>query len=138
LAKTNQKSNASLSARRWEVQKLISIEKRSAQILILFLLASAWFQTWTISLGLVLGGGVAILNFHWLWRIMEKVLFDKKWLHGIQVLIKFIALGLATFLILRFAGVNPVAFVVGISTLVLAILFEVLRGALRDQRKGGA
>jgi len=89
-------------------------------------------------LGLVLGGGVAILNFHWLWRIMEKVLFDKKWLHGIQVLIKFIALGLATFLILRFAGVNPVAFVVGISTLVLAILFEVLRGALRDQRKGGA
>ncbi|MBI5967312.1 MAG: ATP synthase subunit I [Deltaproteobacteria bacterium] len=120
--------------RQQETRKLISIEKRSAQILVLFLLVSLWFQSWEISFGLILGGAVAILNFHWLWRIMEKVFFDRKLLHSLQALIKFIALVLMIFLILRFAGVDAIAFIVGISTLLLGILYEVIRGSLRAER----
>ena len=114
----------------------MAIEKRSAHFLILLLLASLWFQSCSISLGLILGGGVAILNFRWLWRIVEKVLFEQKKFYGIQALIKFILLVVVVFLILRYLRVNPVAFVVGISTLVVGILFEVIRESLRPERKG--
>jgi len=77
---------------------------------------------------------VAILNFHWLWRIMEKVFFDRKWLHSLQALIKFTALVLVIFLILRFAGVDAIAFIMGTSTLFLGILYEVFRESLRAER----
>ena len=125
-----------MSGQQRETQKLVAIEKRSAHFLILLLLASLWFQSCSISLGLILGGGVAILNFRWLWRIVEKVLFEQKKFYGIQALIKFILLVVVVFLILRYLRVNPVAFVVGISTLVGGILFEVIRESLRPERKG--
>jgi hypothetical protein len=125
-----------MSGRQRETQKLVAIEKRSAQFLILLLLASLWFQSWSISLGLILGGGVAILNFHWLWRIVEKVLFEQNKFYGIQALIKFILLVFAVFLILRYIAVNPIAFIVGVSTLVVGILFEGFRQTLPPERKG--
>ena len=56
------------------IRKLISIEKRTAQIVGLFVAGSFWFGSWPISLGVLLGGGVALLNFRWLLRIWEKVL----------------------------------------------------------------
>jgi len=127
-----------MSARQRETQKLLSIEKRCVQILVLFFVASLWFQSWSISVGLILGGGVALLNFRWLWRIMEKVFFEQKYLHGIQVLIKFGALGLVVFFILCYGKVNPIAFIVGIFTLLVGILSEVFREARRENRKGNA
>jgi hypothetical protein len=123
-------------SRQRETQKLVAIEKRSAQFLILLLLASLWFQSGSISLGLILGGGVAILNFRWLWRIVEKVLFEQKKFYGIQALVKFILLASVVFLILRYIAVNPIAFIVGLSTLVAGILFEVLRESLPQVRRG--
>jgi len=114
----------------------MAIEKRTAQILILLLLASLAFQSWPISLGMVLGGGVAILNFHWLWRIMEKVIFEKKKIHGLQVLIKFLTLLIVIFMIFRFTKVNSVAFIIGISTLLPGIFFGVIQESLRAERKG--
>jgi len=125
-----------MSSRHRETKKLIAIEKRSVQLLLLLLLASLWFQDWSISLGLILGGGVAILNFRWLWRIVEKVLFEQKKFYGIQVLMKFILVGVLVFFILRYLAVNPIAFIVGLSSLVLGILFEVFRESLRPERKG--
>ena len=83
-----------------------------------------------------MGGGVALLNFHWLWRIMQKYFFEKKGYYGFQVLIKFLALLIALFLILRYGKVNPVAFLVGLSTLVMGIFFEMIRESLRTHRKG--
>jgi ABC-type multidrug transport system fused ATPase/permease subunit len=125
-----------MSGRQRETQKLVAIEKRSAQFLIVLLLASLWFQSWSISLGLILGGGVAILNFRWLWRIVEKVLFEQNKFYGIQALVKFIFLVFVVFLIFRYLAVNPIAFIVGVSTLVAGILFEAFRESLPAERKG--
>jgi steroid 5-alpha reductase family enzyme len=83
-----------------------------------------------------LGGGVAILNFRWLWRIMEKVLFEQKKFYGIQALMKFILLVVVVLFVLRYLAVNPIAFLAGISTLVVGILFEVIRESFRSERKG--
>jgi Ca2+/Na+ antiporter len=136
LTKQDGKSNFPKTAERQGTQKLIAIEKRSAQILALFLLASLWFQNWSISWGLILGGGVALLNFRWLWQIMEKLVFEEKRHYVLQVLIKFLILALVLFLVIRYGRVNPVAFLVGLSTLVLGIFFEVFWGSLKNNRKG--
>jgi len=127
-----------MSSRQRETQKLVTIEKRSAQFLILLFLASLWLQSGSISLGLILGGGVAILNFRWLWWIVEKALFEQKKFYGIQALVKFILLAIVVFLILRYIAVNPIAFIVGLSTLVAGILFEVFRQSLPQERRGNA
>lgn len=125
-----------MSVRQPETRKLISIEKRSAQILVLFLLASLWFHSGAILLGLILGGAVSILNFRWLWRIVEKVLFERKRFYGLQALVKFIVLVFVVSFILLYVPVHPIAFLVGISTLVLGILFEFIWVPLRSEGKG--
>lgn len=79
---------------------------------------------------------MAILNFHWLWRIMEKVIFEKKKIYGLQMGIKFLALWAAIFLIFHFVKVNSVAFLIGISTLLPGIFFVVIQESLRVERKG--
>lgn len=78
---------------------------------------------------------MALLNFRWLWRIMEKLLFERKRHYGLQALIKFLALFLVLFLILRYGRVNPVSFLVGLSTLVLGIFVEGIRESLKTNRK---
>ena len=118
------------------ILKLLSIEKRSAQILVLFLLASLWFQSWPISLGLILGGAVALLNFRWLWRIMERYLLENKKHYAAQILLKFLAVLGGLFLIIRYGKIDPPAFLVGLSTLVLGIFYEAILGSLRAHRKG--
>jgi hypothetical protein len=128
LTKTNEKGNVPQPPRRKETRKLIAIEKRSLQVLVLLLAGSIWFQSWAVSLGVLLGGGVAVLNFHWLWLILARVIFEKQWLYGLQVFFKFLVLVFVIFIILRYAEVNPIAFVAGSSTLLVGILYEGIRG----------
>ncbi len=74
---------------------------------------------------------MALLNFHWLTLIGRKIFLEKKPVHGMQVPIKFIAVILAVFLILIYSKVDAVAFVLGISTLVVGIVCEALRQGAR-------
>ena len=127
-----------MSVRQRETRKLSSVEKRSAQILVLFLLASLWFHSGPILLGLILGGVVSILNFRWLWRIVEKLLFEQKKFYGLEALMKFIVLVSVVSFVLLYLQVHPIAFLVGISTLVLGILFEFIWAPLKSEREGKA
>lgn len=136
MTKENQKSNLPLLSGHGEVQKLISIEKRCVQILVVLLLASFWFQSWAVSLGLVLGGAIALLNFRWLWSILRRYLKSKKKYSLFQLIGKFFLLALAIFLAIRFVRVNPVALVIGVSTVVFGIVFEMVRQNLLRNRKG--
>jgi len=134
LTKETEKSNLPPSAGQEEPRKLLAIEKRSAQILVLFLLASLWFQSWAVSLGLILGGGIALLNFRWLRRILSGYIFAHKKYSLFQLVGKFFALLLVIFLVIRFVRVDPLALVIGISTLVLGIVFEVVRESVRAKK----
>ena len=49
---------------------------------------------------------------------------------------KFIVLVFVVSFILLYVQVHPIAFIVGISTLVLGILFEFIWAPLRPERKG--
>ena len=101
------------------------------QFLLLAAAASLLWPSWPFSLGLILGGAVALLNFHWLVLIGGKIFLERKPLHGIQVPIKFIAVILAVFLVLNYTKVDAVAFLMGTFTLVLGILYEALRSGAR-------
>ncbi len=105
----------------------MNIEKRSAQVLALFLLVSLGFPSRPIILGLILGGGVALLNFRWLWRIVEKYFSEEERHYGVQAALKFLALLVGLFLIIRLVDVHPVAFLLGLSAVVLGIFIEVIR-----------
>jgi hypothetical protein len=136
LTKESEKSNLPLSPGQQEARKLISIEKRSGQILLLFFLASIWFQSWAVSLGIILGGGIALLNFRWLSRILSGYLFSGKRYSLFQLVGKFFFLLGVIFVVIRYVRVNPVAFVTGISALVFGIVIEAIRQSLRTHRKG--
>jgi ABC-type multidrug transport system fused ATPase/permease subunit len=134
LTKEKEKSNLPPAAGQEEARKLLAIEKRSAQFLVLILLGSLWFQSWAVSLGLILGGGIALLNFRWLRRILGGYVFAHKKYSLFQLVGKFFALLLVIFLVIRFVRVNPLALVIGISTLVLGIVFEVVRQSFRAKK----
>jgi hypothetical protein len=85
---------------------------------------SLLWQNWPFSLGLILGGVVALLNFHWLALIGRKIFLEKKPLHGFQIPIKFLAVILAVFFILMYTRVHAIAFLLGTFALVLGILWE--------------
>lgn len=114
-----------------EAGKVRAIEWRTAQILLLAAAASLFLRDWLFTAGVLLGGAVVLLNFHWLALIMAKIFLEKKPWHGIQVPIKFFAVVLAVFLILTRTGVPAVAFLAGTLTLVLGILFEAVRRGFR-------
>jgi len=134
LTKEKEKSNLPPSAEQEEARKLLSIEKRTAQILVVFLLASLFFKSWAVSLGLIMGGGIALLNFRWLRRILSGYIFAHKKYSLFQLVGKFFALLLVIFLVIRFVRVDPLALVIGISTLVLGIVFEVVRQSVRAKK----
>jgi hypothetical protein len=132
LARINAEENFPTPPFKREIWKVRAIERRTIKILLLALVVTLLWREWRVSLGLLFGGGVALLNFRWLALIGRKILLENKPLHGVQVLIKFLALALAVFGILTYTQVHAVAFLLGTFTLVLGILWETLRQGARE------
>jgi len=131
VTRINSEEKSPAPPSRWETGKVRAIEWRTAQLLLLAAAASLFWQDWLFSAGLILGGAVALANFHWLSLIMGKVFLERKPWHGVQVPIKFFSLVLAVFVILTQTRVSAVAFLAGTLTLVLGILFEAVRKGFR-------
>jgi len=112
--------------------RLAAIERTQWVILALFTLGSLAFWDWRITLGVILGGIICILNFKALRMIFEGV-FSQGKISGsifVKFTVKFLALlaavGGVAFL-LR-GTINLVAFFVGLLTMFLAISVEGIKG----------
>jgi len=118
--------------------KLSSIERTQWVILALLTLASLAFWDWRITLGVMIGGIICILNFKALRMIFEGSLSRGKIAGSffVKYAVKFLALlaavGGVAFLLQR--KINLVAFLVGLLTIFLAIVVEGIRGYLYDKR----
>jgi hypothetical protein len=118
--------------------KLSSIERTQWVILALLTLASIAFGDWRITLGVMIGGIICILNFKALRMIFEGSLSRGKIAGSffVKYAVKFLALlaavGGVAFLLQR--KINLVAFLVGLLTIFLAVVVEGIRGYLYDQR----
>jgi F0F1-type ATP synthase assembly protein I len=114
--------------------QLSSIERTQWVILVLLTLASLAFWDWRITLGVIIGGIICILNFKALRMILERGFSQRKSAGSffVQYAIKFLALlaavGGVAFLLQK--TIDLVAFLVGLLTIFLAIVVEGIRGYL--------
>ncbi len=113
------------------MQAVHRIERLSLLLVALATLLSLLFQDRAISLGVGIGGALAALNFYSLRRIMLAILQGtkprKQAFMAILLTFKFAAIAASIYLILRYIPINAVAFLVGISVVVLAIFMEGFR-----------
>ncbi len=101
------------------------IEKRTCLILGIFLIISLILQNEEVIWGMLLGGIIGLINFHWLWWITAKVFLENKKIYGCQYLTKFFILAGIIFLILRSGKFNALAFLIGFSAFIPAILVSI-------------
>ncbi|MCJ7663126.1 MAG: ATP synthase subunit I [Desulfobacterales bacterium] len=120
--------------------KLSAIERTQWVILAILTLGSLVFWDWRISLGVIIGGMICILNFKALRMIFESG-FSRGKIAGsffVKYAIKFLALlaavGGVAFLLQ--GRINLVAFLVGLLTIFLAIVVEGIRGYLSMDEEG--
>ncbi|OGP85538.1 MAG: hypothetical protein A2Z08_03625 [Deltaproteobacteria bacterium RBG_16_54_11] len=124
--------------------KLSSIERTQWVILALLTLGSLAFWNWRITLGVIIGGIICILNFKALRMILQSG-FSQGKISGsffVKYAIKFLALlaavGGVAFLLQ--GRINLVAFLVGLLTIFLAIVVEGIKGYLymdEEEKKDG-
>jgi hypothetical protein len=114
-----------------EIQ-LAAIERAQVFILALLTLGSLFFWDWHITLGVIIGGIIVILNFRAMRMIFESG-FAKGKLVGsvfVKYAVKFLAVlaAVAGVVFLLHGVVNLVAFFVGLLTIFLAISVVGIRG----------
>ena len=119
-------------------KKLYTIAKRAALVLLAFVLGSLFFESKKVFFGVTLGGGLSLANLLLSGKIVEGI-FQKKTPNKAPIIIGYIIkilflFGVLFFLITR-GVINPIAFVVGFSSVFLAAGMETLfpsRGAPKD------
>jgi hypothetical protein len=112
--------------------KLASIERSQWIIFALLTLGSLVFWDWRITVGVMMGGIICILNFKTLRMIIESSFSGRK-ISGsffVKYAAKFLALlaAVAGVAFLLRGKINLVAFLVGLLTIFLAIVVEGIRG----------
>ncbi len=111
--------------------RLISIERTQGVILCLLILGSLLFWDRRITMGVAMGGGIVVVNFMALRRIIEAGFsgeISKSFF--VKFAIKFLALlaAVAGVALLLRGVINLIAFLAGLLTIFLAIVVEGLRG----------
>jgi len=108
-------------------KKLVASEKRALIFLFFLAAASLFFESKKIFLGVLLGGGLSLINIVILSKIGEKVFQQsspRKTPVIITYVIKIIILFGVLFFLVSQEVVNLFAFIVGFSTVLLIVGFE--------------
>jgi hypothetical protein len=112
--------------------RLATVERTEWLILTILTLASLVFWDWHVTLGVIIGGVIVILNFRALRMIFESGFSEGK-ISGsvfVKYVIKFLAVlaAVAGVVFLLRGVVNLIAFFVGLLTIFLAISVVGIRG----------
>jgi len=125
----------------WTISRIDSIQRTSLYVAAALCVGSLFFMSIPITVGVVLGGIIVIVNFRWLRRLVERLMVKKgegkKTLYGEYVLklLFFLAIPCGVIYYRKFLfDLDPLAFVVGLSTVFIAIFVEGLRGFLKKDR----
>ena len=108
-------------------KKLVASEKRALIFLFFLAAASLFFESKKIFLGVLIGGGLSLVNIVILGKIGEKVFQQscpRKTPVIITYIIKIIILFGVLFFLVSQEVVNLFAFIVGFSTVLLIVSFE--------------
>ena len=101
-------------------------------VVIAAVLVSLPFGQWRITTGLLLGGALSLLNYHWL-RSSTRAVFSvltngaKPKLTLATYILRYLVITAAVFLAYKFNLVSFVATIAGLSSFVLALFVEAIR-----------
>jgi hypothetical protein len=110
------------------------LQRRNWLILGLLLAASLPLADWPFSAAILAGGLVAIAGFAWLQRALRRLLADTA--HGARARYQFgyvarlLALGLVLALLIAVIKIDPVGLAIGLSVVVVNLLWLTLQRAL--------
>ena len=99
---------------------------------ILATVVSVFITQWRVSVGLLLGGILALVSHHWL-KSSARVAInlsigspEPRW-SLLQFLLRYLVIGFVVFLARQFGLVSVSAVIIGLSTFVVALFVEALR-----------
>jgi hypothetical protein len=118
-----------------ELERLpATLQRRNWMIFAILLTASLPLANWPVTAGIAAGGLVAIAGFAWLRHSLRRLLGDNP--HGARARYQFGSLsrllvlaGILTLLIV-FVKINPVGLAIGLSVVVVNLLWLTLQRAL--------
>lgn len=110
---------------------LAEMARRNWIILIILVLLSLFWQSSSVTLGVLAGGILVIINYRWLGRSLVRVLNDPQ-LHAAKgfkrnYFFRLIFVACAIYLLLVRGGVHPLALVVGLSVVVVNLMITTLK-----------
>ncbi len=107
--------------------------RRNWAILTLMVAVSLLWRSTSVTLG-VLGGGLVIaLNYHWMGRSLTRLLADprrarqRKIFAGINYLLRLVVVGLAIYLLLVHVKVHPIGLAAGLSLYIVNLMYSTIR-----------
>ena len=119
--------------------QLHSIELNSLVTAFILILGSLVYRSIPITLGVVLGAAISLVNFRMLWKIAEHafrpcIKSSKKFV--LRFLGKMIGLLASIFLVLYSGTVDIAGFAVGLSVIIVGIIAEGVMWISRSPRSG--
>ncbi|MFH2012627.1 MAG: ATP synthase subunit I [Pseudomonadota bacterium] len=109
-----------------EESRLTSIQRNNVIILLVLTLGSIFYRSFAVTMGVLLGGCIIILNFWFLRKIIEGGFKkrDNAAAFAVSYFFKFAALVAVIFFIIYSGIVNTLALVVGLSTVFISIALD--------------
>lgn len=110
-----------------------ALARRNWLILALMVIASLLWRSASVTLG-VLGGGLVIaLNYHWMGHSLAKLLADprrapqRKVFAGFNYLLRLVLMGIVIYLLLVHVKVHPIGLAAGLSLYVVNLMYSTIR-----------
>lgn len=104
------------------------IEITNWVVLAILILISWFFTSHAFVLGILLGGLISIINFHWLYRDLKNVFRQlsngAKSVIMFKYYIRFIVTGIVIFFVITKTEANVIGLVIGLSLVVINILLN--------------
>lgn len=113
-----------------------ALERRIFRVMIATVLAaaiiSAFAAPWPFTLGLMLGGGLSLLNYHWLRRSVSAIFnidhdTERPQIRISGYLLRYAAVGIVVFVAYQFRLVSLAATITGLCSFVPALFVEAFR-----------
>ena len=112
-------------------QLLRQIAQRNWIILTLLVACSLVWQSADVTLGVLAGGIIAIVAYHWRYKALKKMLAapgaGSAKSFQIGYVFRLVFIGCAIFLLIARFKVNPIALVTGLSVVVLNIIWATVK-----------
>lgn len=104
------------------------VERKAWVLTLLMVIASFIFKSLHVTMGIALGGVLAILNYYWLKKFVL-IIFEKKKgkvtkISGFLYFFKYVITGAIIFIVIKYKIVNVFGLLAGLLVIIIAITIE--------------